>query len=95
MFWRKDLRQFHQLIFSAEFDGVQHRCSSECGLQMPADNYNRDLRDTLEAIIARCEGSPDPRGELHQQMAQAKLSFATEDVGRMLREAMRRLQLAE
>lgn len=61
---------------------------------MVADNYNRDLRDTLEAIIELCQDSPDPRGELHQQVKQLRGGqFSERDIGRIICEAKRRLQL--
>jgi hypothetical protein len=61
---------------------------------MPADHYHRDLRDYLEAIIYRCRWSPDPRGELSRLASQLRVGFKREDIGRAVREAVRRHSLA-
>jgi hypothetical protein len=60
---------------------------------MPADHYHRDLRDYLEAIIDRCRWSPDPRGELARLAGQLCVGFKRDDIGRAVREAVRRLVL--
>jgi hypothetical protein len=62
---------------------------------MPADHYDRDLRDYLEAIIYHCRWSPDPRGELSRLAMQLRPVFKREDMGRAVREAVRRLELGE
>ena len=60
---------------------------------MPADTYHRDLGDFLEAIIYRCRWSPDPRGALSRLAMQLRRGFRREDIGRAVREALRRLGL--
>jgi hypothetical protein len=60
---------------------------------MHIDNYHRDLRDYLEAIIYRCRWSPDPRGELSRLAGQLRVGFKPKDIGRAVREAVRRLEL--
>lgn len=57
------------------------------------EHYHRDLRDYLEAIISRCRWSPDPRGELSRLAMQLRRVFKREDIGRAVREAVRRLEL--
>ncbi|MDZ4780646.1 MAG: hypothetical protein SGJ19_10370 [Planctomycetia bacterium] len=53
----------------------------------------RDLRDHLEANIARCQESPDPRALLLEQLRQLRGEFDRADLVRMYGEAVRRLEL--
>ncbi|MDZ4779605.1 MAG: hypothetical protein SGJ19_05075 [Planctomycetia bacterium] len=64
-------------------------------MSLTVDQRNRDVRDPLEAIIARCQESSDPPALLVEQLTQLRGEFDRADLARMYREAVRRLRLYE